>query len=295
MVQDIRYTPGYTKNPLERSEGAAPSTTLPSQGAAPSEEFSQELPDEAGVRDNSDPASSGVDPVPVGNVVDVVAEAADQMMAPQVEDIVSDPLEDFSPLRGVIDKHFRNNPAGLSSLMVARVPDEVVAPPIPPTPEGSRSVLSLIKRSPEPPKQEAQTGFIRYTNQSATRSLPVSDRLAQSMSFLADMGVTMEVYSGGQESSGKKRVGSTRHDHGDAADVFFYKGDRRLDWGKAHDRPLIQEIVRKARANGITGIGAGPGYMQQGAMHIGFGSEAVWGAGGKASNAPQWLVEAFWG
>lgn len=138
--------------------------------------------------------------------------------------------------------------------------------------------------------------YIQYANQGAIRSKPISDKLAGSMSFLKDMGITMEVFSGGQDAkgSGGKRTGSTRHDHGDAADVFFYKDGRRLDWANKDDLPVIQEIVSKARARGVTGIGAGEGYMRPGSMHIGFGKEAVWGAGGKGANAPKWLRDAFY-
>ena len=138
--------------------------------------------------------------------------------------------------------------------------------------------------------------YINYANQSATRNRPISDRLANAMGFLDDMGVQMEVFSGGQaaKGSGGPRVGSTRHDHGNAADVYFSKDGRRLDWAIPQDRPVFQDIVRQARANGITGIGAGDGYMRPGSMHIGFGNEAVWGAGGKSANAPAWLRDAFY-
>ena len=33
--------------------------------------------------------------------------------------------------------------------------------------------------------------------------------------------------------------------------------------------------------------------MQPGSMHIGYGNEAVWGAGGKGANAPEWLRDAY--
>jgi hypothetical protein len=109
------------------------------------------------------------------------------------------------------------------------------------------------------------------------------------------LGLEMEVFSGGQPGVGtsEKRVGSTRHDHGEAADVFFIKDGRRLDWSNPADVPIYQEVVRRARASGMTGFGAGPGYMQPGSMHIGYGQEAVWGADGKGANAPSWLREAY--
>jgi hypothetical protein len=139
--------------------------------------------------------------------------------------------------------------------------------------------------------------WIKYANQRATRSLPLNDQLTQAMGFLPEMGVTMEVFSGGQpaKGSGGPRVGSVRHDHGNAADVFFYKDGRRLDWSNPQDLPIYQDIVRRAKQAGLTGFGAGPGYMQPGSMHIGYGAPGVWGAGGSSRNAPSWLVEAYGG
>lgn len=136
--------------------------------------------------------------------------------------------------------------------------------------------------------------WIIYANQGATRSQPVSRDLVDALSFLPEMGLQMEVFSGGQPSAGNgPRVGSTRHDHGGAADVFFRRGNERLDWANPEHVPVFQDIVRQARANGVTGFGAGDGYMQPGSMHLGFGNPAVWGADGKGANAPDWLREAF--
>lgn len=145
--------------------------------------------------------------------------------------------------------------------------------------------------------QPVDGDWLRYANQGAVRNQPLSPELANALAFLPEMGVTVEVFSGGQPGagSGQPRVGSTRHDHGKAADVFFYKDGRRLDWRSPEDVPIYQEIVRRGRANGLTGFGAGPGYMQPGSMHIGFGTSAVWGDDGKGANAPNWLRTAYYG
>lgn len=137
--------------------------------------------------------------------------------------------------------------------------------------------------------------WLRYANQGATRNLPIDAKLQSALSFLPELGVQIEVFSGGQpgKGSGLPRVGSTRHDHGGAADVFFYKDGRKLDWANPQDVPIFQEIVRRSKAAGVTGFGAGDGYMQPGSMHIGFGAPAVWGAGGKGENAPDWLRIAY--
>jgi len=143
----------------------------------------------------------------------------------------------------------------------------------------------------------ASAEYLRYLNQGATRNLPLSPQLTSALGFLPELGVTAEVFSGGQpeKGSGGARVGSVRHDHGDAADVFFVKDGRRLDWANPEDRPLFEEIVQRGKASGLTGFGAGPGYMQAGSMHVGFGSPGVWGAGGKSATAPDWLVAAYGG
>ncbi len=137
--------------------------------------------------------------------------------------------------------------------------------------------------------------WLRYANQDAVRNDPLSSDLTNAMSFLPELGVTMEVFSGGQENNTTQGLGSTRHNHGNAADVFFYKDGRKLDWNNPADVPIFQEIVRRGKANGLTGFGAGPGYMQAGSMHLGYGDPAVWGAGGKGSNAPDWLRQAYSG
>lgn len=137
--------------------------------------------------------------------------------------------------------------------------------------------------------------YIRYANQGATRNQQLSEDLLKRLGYLEKLGVTAEVFSGGQpgKEEGGARVGSTRHDHGGAADVHFYQGDRKLDWSNPEDVPIFQEIVRNGKANGITGFGAGDGYMQKGSMHIGMGNPGVWGKDGSGDNAAPWLREAY--
>ena len=138
--------------------------------------------------------------------------------------------------------------------------------------------------------------FLSYANQGAIRNDPLSPQLSRALEqFLPGLGITAKVFSGGQEPTGPRRTGSTRHDHGNAADVFFYKDGRRLDWSNPQDLPVFQEIVKRGKAAGLTGFGAGPGYMQPGSMHIGFGNPGVWGAGGRGANAPEWLRSAYSG
>lgn len=137
--------------------------------------------------------------------------------------------------------------------------------------------------------------WLIYANQGATRGQPLAPQLVEAMKFLPELGLQMQVFSGGQPGVGTSaaRVGSTRHDHGGAADVFFLRDGRRLDWNNPADVPIFQDVARRAKANGVTGFGAGPGYMQPGSMHLGFGNPGVWGAGGKGATAPDWLRTAF--
>lgn len=137
--------------------------------------------------------------------------------------------------------------------------------------------------------------WLKYANQGATRNDPISSELFDALSsYIPDMGLTVEVFSGGQENNTTQGLGSTRHNHGNAADVFFYENGRQLDWADPNDQRIFQEIVSRGKQAGITGWGAGPGYMRPGSMHLGFGNPAVWGAGGKSANAPAWLREAFY-
>jgi len=136
---------------------------------------------------------------------------------------------------------------------------------------------------------------ILYNNENATRNKPVSQDLARSTSFLADMGVTMEVFSGGQDGKGEggKRVGSERHDHGGSADVFFKMNGRTLSKDNPADRPILAEIIRRGKENGIGGWGHGDGYMRENAWHVGFGKPGVWGKDGKGANADPFLRAAY--
>lgn len=133
---------------------------------------------------------------------------------------------------------------------------------------------------------------IKYANQKQTRRLPASDKLVNAAApVMAQMGLTMRVHSGGQDDS-TGRVGSDRHDHGNSVDADFYQGDRKLSFKNPKDIPILQEMVQRLKANGLTGFGAGDGYMTDGRMHIGYGSSAVWGKDGSNATAYDWLKQA---
>ena len=124
----------------------------------------------------------------------------------------------------------------------------------------------------------------------ATRSRPVSRRLNNVLEYAArKAGVEVDVFSGGQPARGSRgsqgqRVGSTRHDRGNAADVRLYtvnkNGKRqRVNFLSKKGRDVYRNFIEAAAAAGATGIGAGArGYMGPEAIHVGFGSVASWGS-----------------
>jgi hypothetical protein len=127
---------------------------------------------------------------------------------------------------------------------------------------------------------------------------------------LPKFGLTFEVFSGGQpKANGRnasERVGTTRHDGGNAADGFFYKDGRKLDpTNNKADAALASKAIAELKAAGLTGFGSGEGYMQTGSVHLGYGNDhddhddqthdapvAVWGKNNLGVNAASWLVTA---
>jgi len=135
----------------------------------------------------------------------------------------------------------------------------------------------------------------------AIRRQPIDPKLGNLLEAVGnELDVYFDVTSGGQpaKSEGGKRTGSTRHDHGNAADLKAFvieDGKRRyLDFSKPADQQMWSEIVRLSVAGGATGIGAGSSYMGNQTVHIGFGKPAVWGTTKKGGPPPpQWLSASF--
>ncbi|CCD96012.1 conserved hypothetical protein [Bradyrhizobium sp. ORS 375] len=136
----------------------------------------------------------------------------------------------------------------------------------------------------------------------AIRNQPISDELKRVLQAAAEAaGVdTIRINSGGQDppGPGARRTGSTRHDHGRAADVQCVAGGTTLTFTDQSAPQAILTFVTAAAAAGATGIGAGVGYMGNRTIHVGFGvstsdhSQLTWGAGGRSATAPQWLRDA---
>jgi len=135
---------------------------------------------------------------------------------------------------------------------------------------------------------------LTYNNQ-GVRNLHLSPEVERAYELAAQAAGIDEirVTSGGQESSGPNRTGSHRHDAGGAGDIQLVKNGRVLDFTNKDDLPYFTNFVSSAKGGGLTGFGAGTDYMGNNTIHAGGGTSAIWGAGGKGTNAPGWLQQAF--
>ncbi|WP_340643798.1 hypothetical protein [Phenylobacterium sp.] len=134
-----------------------------------------------------------------------------------------------------------------------------------------------------------------YNNAGKTRNKKLKPQLERLLTDAAEAsGIDkVSVTSGGQDSLGApnaRRTGSTRHDNGEAADIQLLDRGDVLDFDVQRQR--FEAFVTAAASLGATGIGAGAAYMGTKTIHVGFGTKLVWGAGGKAVNAPAWLKVA---
>lgn len=106
-------------------------------------------------------------------------------------------------------------------------------------------------------------GEVVMMNSGAIRNDPLSGTMQRYLNQMADdLGLRVEVYSGGQEAAGEggNRTGTDRHDHGRAADVRIYR-DGELLAGDA-----LNEVVAYWLEQGWGGVGFG---MNNGATNAG--------------------------
>src|SRR5215216_1871700 len=106
------------------------------------------------------------------------------------------------------------------------------------------------------------------------RDQPIAPELTKVLMGAAEAaGIdTVLVTSGGQPGSTGRSTGSTRHNHGRAADLELQIGGRSLDFTNPGDTPTVEEFVAAAAAYGAIGIGAGVDYMGPRTLHVGFGT-----------------------
>jgi hypothetical protein len=103
-------------------------------------------------------------------------------------------------------------------------------------------------------------------------------------------GVSTNIAHGNEPGHARHRPGA---DAGDI-DLFDEKG-RKLDSTIPADRAKMAAYIEASAASGNTGIGMGGhgAYMGASRMHIGKGTPAVWGAGGRGANTPDWVRDAY--
>jgi len=134
---------------------------------------------------------------------------------------------------------------------------------------------------------------------SVIRNQPISAELRDVLMFAATQARIEEIRitSGGQDTLGEgtRRTGSTRHDHGRAADLQCWTNGAALYFTDSAAPASLEAFVMAAASAGATGIGAGVGYMGDRTIHVGFGltpsdrNKLTWGAGGSSTTAPLWL------
>lgn len=129
----------------------------------------------------------------------------------------------------------------------------------------------------------------RQAELAGIRKQPISDQLRYVLQQAANAaGVKAVIYSGGQpskDSGGGPRTGSTRHDNGNAADLWLEKDGRKLSDTNPEDKAVMQKFVSAAVQAGATGVGAGHDYMGPSNIHVGFGRPATWGGADWISGA----------
>ena len=145
---------------------------------------------------------------------------------------------------------------------------------------------------------DGQGGSIIYRNQGATRRLKVVPALERILLSAANATNThVIIFSGGQDHT-TGTVGSNRHDHGYAADIWIYRDSSHRDrLSMSRDTQEASLFAKAARQAGAKSIGAGSGYMDGVGMHVDIspgatvaaGSATYWGAGGRSGNAPAWV------
>lgn len=143
--------------------------------------------------------------------------------------------------------------------------------------------------------QAKQSGnVVKLINQGAVRKQPITETLTQRLTdavvSVYGPGYRAEVYSGGQPAPGQgRRVGSTRHDHGRAADVYIIGPD-----GKRVTGDDLAPLAQYWLAKGYGGVGL---EMRGGGIHLDEHTDRArtWNylkAGGRYTEAQRRAVQA---
>ena len=155
--------------------------------------------------------------------------------------------------------------------------------------------------TPKAPATGGGKGNVSYVSnfKNRTRNKAINPKLMGILqSASAATGLRVVIFSGGQDPKGRgsRRTGSTRHDNGNAADVYLYdKEGKQLN--TRGDDPRVVNFVAACKRAGARGLGAHPGYMNGTGLHVDIigssqGGGNMWGAGGTGS-PPQRIAQAF--
>jgi hypothetical protein len=124
----------------------------------------------------------------------------------------------------------------------------------------SRSIGAMMKERQNP------ANWVTLTNQGATRNQAIAEALQNNIAGAIEKvygpGYQAKVYSGGQpyKEDGGPRVGSTRHDGGNAADLYVYGPD-----GKRLGGEQLGPLAKYWLENSKGGVG---GIMRGGGIHL---------------------------
>ncbi len=141
---------------------------------------------------------------------------------------------------------------------------------VPPMQSGEGAPMSQrsftgYARAQEEARQRPEN-LVELNNTNATRNLPISDglktNLQKAVGTVYGPGYRAQVYSGGQPAlgTGGKRIGSTRHDDGNAADVYIVGPDGNRVTGDG-----LVPLARYWRGNNLGGVGM---EMRGGGIHL---------------------------
>lgn len=142
-------------------------------------------------------------------------------------------------------------------------------------------------------------------NHNGIRRMPLSAALQSTISrALNGTGLNWKSHSGGQPASGANRVGSHRHDNGNASDGDFVDAatGKTLNADAPADKQKIAAALARLKSAGIQGVGwdssaTGRGhYMGSSRFHLDVsGPAGVWGSSTRGDTAAAWVVNALGG
>jgi uncharacterized protein (DUF2345 family) len=122
----------------------------------------------------------------------------------------------------------------------------------------------------DPSTGRLQDRVIQSYSAGTDRDRPINERLIAVLNRAAHLtGIErVTVYSGRQPGTRGTRVGTTRHDTGDAADLYLTVGGSVVNSSNSAGRQLISKYVAACVSLGALGLGHSPGYMGDRNIHI---------------------------